>query len=72
MVISLHFQVKCKQSISRDLFSKVVMFLVFKGLVGWTKKMTATQPNPTECNQTIGSQTPTLEVAEMRFIVSNF
>jgi hypothetical protein len=30
------------------------MYLVFKSLVDWTKKMTATQPNTTKCNQTIG------------------
>jgi hypothetical protein len=28
--------------------------LVFKGLVAWTEKMTATKPNPTDCNQTVG------------------
>jgi Reverse transcriptase (RNA-dependent DNA polymerase) len=29
------------------------MRVVFKGPVAWTKRMTATQPNPTDCNWTI-------------------
>jgi hypothetical protein len=28
--------------------------LVFEGPVDWTEKMTATQPNPTKCNRTLG------------------
>jgi hypothetical protein len=32
----------------------VVLQLVFKGPVAWTEKMTATEPNPTDCNRTVG------------------
>ena len=36
--------------------------LVFEGPVGWTKKTTATQPNPTKCNQTISCGCPLLRL----------
>ena len=36
--------------------------IVFEGPVGWTKKTTATQPNPTKCNQTISCGCPLLRL----------
>jgi hypothetical protein len=51
-----------KEHVKSHLFHlQAMIHIVFKDPVDWTKKITTTQPNPTECNQTISCSCSILE-----------